>query len=218
VSKRITLEDLARKLDLILLRLENLETKVAPAEKQEVQQVMTQAEAAKFLGVSVNSFKKHIRPKLKHRKVNRKLLFSREEVMTWLSSQRTATQTTPRILIVEDDEQCRSMLKQFLKRNGYKVLEAKDGEEGLEMFYRKLPDLVITDILMPDKDGIDLIGEICSSHPETKIIAITGGFNEGLLGPEHILNMAKLHGSVIAFEKPLELSKLQTTIEDILDL
>jgi excisionase family DNA binding protein len=217
VAKRITFEDLARKLDLILLRLENLESKIAPGSMtQEPQQVMTQAEAAKFLGVSVNSFKKHIRHKLKYRKVNRKLLFSREEVMKWLSSQRSKTHTVPRILIVEDDEQCRNMLKQFLKRHEYKVLEAKNGEEGLDVFHRKLPDLIITDILMPDKDGIDLIGEICSTHPSTKIIAISGGYNDNLLGSDHILKMAKLQGSVKAFEKPLDLNEILETIEELL--
>lgn len=217
MAKRVTFEDIARKLDLILLRIENLEAKILPEKHRVEQQVMDQAQAAKFLGVSVNSFKKHIRDKLSHRRVNRKLLFAREEVMNWLATSRQATKTTPRILVVEDNNQERLEIKQFLRKNGFKVLEAKNGQEGREIFFKKLPEVVITDILMPGGDGIDLIGDISAVHPETGFIAVTGGYENGLLDPGHILNMAKLQGHVKTFQKPLIFEKVLQAIKELLD-
>lgn len=217
MAKRVTIEDLARKLDLVLLRIENLEAKLNPEKRVEEQQVMDQAQAAKFLGVSVNSFKKHIRNKLSYRRVNRKLLFAREEVMNWLATSRQATKTTPRVLVVEDNNLERTEIKQFLKKSGFKVLEAKNGIEGKEIFFKKLPEVVVTDILMPGCDGIDLIGEIAAVHPETGFVAITGGYEKSLLDPGHILNMAKLQGHVKTFQKPLDFDDLIVAVRELVD-
>ena len=80
-----------------------------------------------------------------------------------------------RILIIEDDEHVRGMLRKMLERIGYDVFDAPDGKEGLD-FYRNTPvDLVITDILMPEKEGIQTIMELRREFPDVKIIAISGG-------------------------------------------
>ena len=92
-----------------------------------------------------------------------------------------------RILIIDDDVQILSMLRQTLEREGYEVVEASDGEQGEKLFREKPTDLIITDLIMPEKEGVETIKEIRSEFPETKIIAMSGG---GRIGPEMYLNFA----------------------------
>jgi len=93
-----------------------------------------------------------------------------------------------RILIIDDSEHIRNLLNKILQEAGYEVLLAADGKEGLRLFYEKPVDLVITDMLMPRKMGIEVILELKNKFPKIKIIAISGG---GDFGPELELDMAK---------------------------
>jgi DNA-binding response OmpR family regulator len=111
------------------------------------------------------------------------------------------------ILIVDDDEQVRSMLKKFLGRTGYEVQEARNGKEALQIHNSQPADLIIIDILMPDKDGIETIVELRRIHQDVKIIAISGG---GQIMGMDFLTVAEMLGADSTLAKPF-------TVEEILD-
>jgi YesN/AraC family two-component response regulator len=79
------------------------------------------------------------------------------------------------ILIIDDDQQILNMLSQILKRAGYGVVEALDGKQGLKLYRENPTDLIITDIIMPEKEGLETIMELQRDFPDVKIIAISGG-------------------------------------------
>lgn len=79
------------------------------------------------------------------------------------------------ILVIDDEPQLRRVLTRILSRAGHEVIEAKDGREGMKRFDAHRPQLVITDVFMPDKEGIETIAEIRSKAPKTCIVAISGG-------------------------------------------
>jgi CheY-like chemotaxis protein len=80
-----------------------------------------------------------------------------------------------RILVVDDEAQIRSMLTQMLEQEGYEVYTAENGEEGFTLVGRHSFDLVITDMIMPVKDGLKFIMELVRDYPDLKILAISGG-------------------------------------------
>ena len=80
-----------------------------------------------------------------------------------------------KILLIEDDLQFQSFVEEVLKAEGYQVFLAENGVQGSHMMKEVIPDLIITDLLMPQKDGVRLITEIRSSHPKIPIIAMSGG-------------------------------------------
>lgn len=106
-----------------------------------------------------------------------------------------------RILIIEDDSLFRSMITVLLKRQGYHVIDKEDANRVVELIREMEIDVLITDILMPDKDGLELIKEVKKTHPGVGIIAISGG-NRYFM-PDLTLNMAKKFGADYVFPKPL---------------
>lgn len=80
-----------------------------------------------------------------------------------------------RILIIDDDLAVRDTLITILEDHGYEVITAVNGEQGLAVFRRERPDLLVTDIVMPVKEGLQTIREIREEWPDMKIIAISGG-------------------------------------------
>jgi len=106
-----------------------------------------------------------------------------------------------RILIIDDEEQMRGMLRQMLERAGYEVIDAADGKEGMKLFRREPADLIITDLLMPEKEGLETIMELRREFPGTKIIAISGGGREGILD---FLPAARKLGACATLAKPFE--------------
>jgi DNA-binding NtrC family response regulator len=80
-----------------------------------------------------------------------------------------------KILIIDDEEHMRVLLARMLTRDGHEVFTAEDGVEGVQSFYQVKPDLVITDIVMPNKDGLEVIAELLESNPKQLIIAMSGG-------------------------------------------
>ena len=97
------------------------------------------------------------------------------------------------IIIIDDDDQIREMLKQMLAREGYEILTASNGKEGIRLYRERQTDLIITDIVMPEKDGLETIMELRKDFPEVKVIAMSGG---GRNGPESYLQVAKRLGAV----------------------
>jgi DNA-binding response OmpR family regulator len=118
-----------------------------------------------------------------------------------------------RILIIDDEDQPRRMLQQVLIRAGYEVVEARDGNEGLQLFRTSPTDLIITDILMPEKEGLETIIDLRREFPAVKIIAISGG---GRTGNLNFLEVAKRLGAQRTLQKPFELQEMIAAVRDLL--
>ena len=117
------------------------------------------------------------------------------------------------ILIVEDDKDLREMLKTSLSMRKYTVFEASNGKEALQRFKPAITDMVITDLIMPDEDGLKVIMKIKEIKPLIKIIAISGG---GKAGPGNYLNLAKALGADEIFSKPFSVNELIKKIAELL--
>ena len=112
------------------------------------------------------------------------------------------------VLVIEDDPQYRLTLTAYLEDSGYTVLEAADGLEGLEVFARVRPDIVLTDLRMPKLDGLGVISAVKARSPATPVIAITGTRDP------HAEENALSLGARTCLFKPIEdLSSLETAIE-----
>jgi CheY-like chemotaxis protein len=118
-----------------------------------------------------------------------------------------------KILIADDDQQVRVMLKMTLERAGYDVVEAEDGNEAVAKFKAEKPDLVVTDIVMPEKEGIETIMELRALDPAVQIIAISGG---GRINPEDYLAWAQKFGVEETFTKPVDRALLLEAVEGLL--
>ena len=118
-----------------------------------------------------------------------------------------------RILIIDDEAPLRVMVRQMLEKADYMVEEANDGAAGLKCVLHNPIDLVITDIFMPDKDGLATILELRAQFPHLKIIAISGGSRRG---PDY-LPIAKKLGAQHALAKPFERRELLDAVAGILD-
>ena len=119
-----------------------------------------------------------------------------------------------RIVIVEDDSEVRCALKEILEGARHEVREARNGEIGLAMCQQERPDVVVLDILMPEKDGLETTLELVKTLPETKIIAISGARMEGGLD---VLDMAKKFGAHCTLVKPIEAKELIHTLRHVLN-
>ena len=116
------------------------------------------------------------------------------------------------ILIIEDYEEIRTSLRDILTIEGYKVLEASDGAKGLAICRDNPVDVIVTDILMPNKEGIETIFELRRDYPNIKIIAISGG---GCISSKDCLAMAKRVGASHAFQKPLKINEIINAVQQL---
>lgn len=119
-----------------------------------------------------------------------------------------------KILVFDDEPSILLMIKKMLEKAGYEVDMALNGKEGMELLEKNKPDLLITDILMPEKEGLETILELKSKYPELKIIAISGG---GRIGPEGYLPTAKLFGADMVFQKPLVQKEFLQAVSTLLN-
>ncbi len=106
-----------------------------------------------------------------------------------------------KILIVEDNPVVRQTLAQILEGEGYETVIARDGNEGILLYETERPDLVITDMVMPEKEGIETIRTVLLRNPNAKIIAISGG---GRTGNVSYLQLARHLGAAATLEKPFD--------------
>ena len=118
-----------------------------------------------------------------------------------------------KILLVEDDELVRDMLVQTLERAHHEVLSAANGDEAVDILKTTNPDIMVTDIIMPKKNGITLIPEVKNRHPKMDIIAISGG---GRLDPTGYLDLSESLGAALSFEKPIDNHALIMAIDLLL--
>ena len=118
-----------------------------------------------------------------------------------------------RILIIDDEPQIRSMLTLMLEREGYEVVEASDGVAGIKIYRQNPVDLIITDLIMPNKDGIGMIIDLKKEFPDVKIIAMSGG---GLNKPDGYLKGAKKLGAACTLTKPIDREEMLKAVKDTL--
>jgi DNA-binding NtrC family response regulator len=119
-----------------------------------------------------------------------------------------------RVLIVDDDVSIRRTLQALLKRAGFEVMLASDGNEAVRLWRDHGGDLVITDLHMPEKDGIETIIELLSHTPGIRIIAMSGGGQTKRLD---LLGNIALLGSVLTIEKPFTLTEMMTVVSRALE-
>ena len=117
------------------------------------------------------------------------------------------------ILVIEDTENMLRMMSDLLSRSGYNVISAVDGVQGVNSYRTSKPDLVITDIIMPDKEGLEVIMELVRETPRPKIIAMSGG---GMMEPRTYLSLAEKLGADAVLEKPFRPAELLSLIEKVL--
>lgn len=119
-----------------------------------------------------------------------------------------------RILVIDDDEQMRDLLQQAMQWAGFEVVAAENGRLGQQSFEAQPADLIITDLIMPDQEGLETISVLKKRYPAVKIIAISGG---GRIGPEAYLPAALELGADRVFAKPFDVKELVTAVQALLD-
>lgn len=126
-----------------------------------------------------------------------------------------------RILVIEDDTDQRELFTAMLAEAGYEVLEAPNGEKGLRLFYEQPCELVITDIFMPEKEGLETILELKREFLTVKIIAISGGGSRGRhtgsSWADLALDSAKCFGADRILHKPIKIDQLLATVAELLN-
>ncbi len=119
-----------------------------------------------------------------------------------------------KILVIDDDPSIQTMLKKMLEKAGHEVDIACNGREGLDKIECCPPDLLVTDIVMPEKEGLELIFYLRRKNPELKIIAISGG---GRFNYEGYLTSAKHLGADLIFQKPLVHKEFVQAVSDLIN-
>jgi DNA-binding NtrC family response regulator len=121
-----------------------------------------------------------------------------------------------RILIVDDDHQVRDFLQAALRKLGHEVVEVEDGKHASKAHAKTPFDLVITDLLMPGRDGLQTIFELAQMSPELRIIAISGGGTDSNLSADAMLKIARLLGASTTLEKPFGFKRLHELVDQVL--
>lgn len=118
-----------------------------------------------------------------------------------------------RVLLIEDEELVRAMLRQALETAGYEVIEASNGRNGLSKYDASAPDIVVMDILMPEKEGIETIRDLRRNDPGIKILAISGG---GRTGNMEFLKAAGALGASATLAKPFGMREFIEAVRSLL--
>ena len=119
-----------------------------------------------------------------------------------------------KILIIDDDELIIMTLRNVLTKEGFEVFKAENGNIGLELYKTHKPDLVITDMLMPDKEGLETISELKAIAPNCKIIAMSGG---GSTQNMTFLELAKKIGADRVMQKPVRPADIIQTVKGLMN-
>jgi CheY-like chemotaxis protein len=115
-----------------------------------------------------------------------------------------------RILLVDDDDMSRGAIHKMLERAGYAVESTSDGDEVIRMYGQQEADLVITDLIMPDKDGLEIIQDLRRLNPQVRILAISGG---GRVDANEYLAVARKFGAVEVLSKPFTKDDLRKAVD-----
>ena len=117
-----------------------------------------------------------------------------------------------KILVIDDESVIRALLRQLFERNGFLVIDAEDGRQGLDLYREESPDLVVTDLIMPEEEGLTVIKEIKKMTPDAPIIAISGG---GIGKADVYLQLAKSMGAGRIFEKPFDAKAVLKAVQEM---
>jgi len=118
-----------------------------------------------------------------------------------------------RILVIDDEPSVRDLLNSMLSDEGYEVMEAADGKLAMKLLQEQPADLVITDLIMPEKEGIETIMDLRRDFPEVRIIAMSGG---GIIEAKDYLGMARGMGAHRVFEKPFRVADMLNAVRELL--
>lgn len=118
-----------------------------------------------------------------------------------------------RILLIEDNHAVRNVMRLVLSTAGHSVTEACNGAEGLKCFACDGADLVITDIVMPETEGLEVLMELRQARPRARIIAISGGIREN---PMQVLEVARIMGATKVLAKPFSNASLLAAVNEVL--
>jgi two-component system, chemotaxis family, chemotaxis protein CheY len=116
------------------------------------------------------------------------------------------------VLVIDDDDAVRDSCIEILRALGFDVIAAKNGRQGVAAYREARPAVVLTDLLLPNMDGIEIIREIRRIAPEAKIIAMSGGAD---LNKADLLDSARLLGADATIPKPLDVNDLLALINDL---
>jgi DNA-binding response OmpR family regulator len=120
-----------------------------------------------------------------------------------------------KIMVIDDDIPCNRMICRILENSGYEVRAAFNGAEGLKMYMDERPDLVITDLYMPEKDGLEMIMELRKADAKIRILAISGGSLN--INIDDMLNAAEMFGADAILAKPFPLEIFLQRVKGLLN-
>jgi CheY-like chemotaxis protein len=123
----------------------------------------------------------------------------------------SVTANGTRILVADDDAGTRAWLRDVLESAGYNIIEAENGKEVMNLLRQESVELCMTDLAMPEQEGIETIRLLRHEYPDLKIIAISGAF-----GPE-FLRVSKILGAAATLQKPIKLHRLLETVQALLE-
>ena len=124
------------------------------------------------------------------------------------------SETPKRVLVIDDDDSIRLFIRRVLERQRYEVLEARNGDEGIRIYRENLPDLVLLDLYMPEKDGLETLRDLRKETPPPRVVTMSGG------GPKYdvtILQSARFLGSQSALVKPFSIGELMELVRGMLE-
>ena len=118
-----------------------------------------------------------------------------------------------RVLVIDDDPVARCSVVMFLEDAGHEVSEAADGREGLSAFRHAPADVVITDVIMPGMDGLEMIMELWREYPQVKVIAISAG--DDAIPMDMCLDHARIFGALRTFTKPIDRAGILAAVNEL---
>ncbi len=118
-----------------------------------------------------------------------------------------------RVLVIDDEEQVRTLIREVLEGAGHEVMEAGNGREAMKLYEANPTNVVITDLVMPEQDGLETIRELRRRFPAVKIIAVSGAQQKLNLD---LLYVAEKLGALRTMEKPFDIRKLVALVEELL--
>jgi DNA-binding NtrC family response regulator len=118
-----------------------------------------------------------------------------------------------RVLVIDDEVQVVKLIREVLEGAGHEVVEARNGREGMKLYEAKPTDLVITDLVMPEQEGLETITALRRQFPAVKIIAISGAQQKLDLD---LLYVAEKLGAIRTLEKPFDIHRLADLVKELL--
>jgi len=118
------------------------------------------------------------------------------------------------VVVIDDQEPIRRIVRRALEQAGHQVLDAEDGELGLQLLERHAVDVVVSDIFMPGMDGIQMLRQIRKQYPAVKVIVMSGGDSSGMLD---LRRDAELLGAVKSLSKPFTTHEIVAVVNSVLE-